>query len=141
MKETPEARSRIMRAVKSSDTVPELIVRRMVHALGYRFRLHRKDLPGKPDLTFPRLRRVIFVHGCFWHGHPCARGCRIPVNNREYWTTKIGRNRKRDERVRKALRALGWGYLSIWECQLNKPAAALKIIARFLDRAAIGNLP
>ena len=89
-------RSATMRAVKGKDTKPELLVRRLVHGMGYRYRLHRKDLPGKPDLTFAGRRRVIFVHGCFWHGHDCARGARVQKNNRDYWLGKIGRNRGRD---------------------------------------------
>src|SRR5205814_5907334 len=95
-KETPEQRSRIMRAVKGRDTAPEMTVRRIVHGMGYRYRLHRKDLPGKPDLVFPRDHKVIFVHGCFWHGHDCQRGARAPKMNADYWSTKIARNRNRD---------------------------------------------
>ena len=91
--ETPEVRRRTMQAVKSENTGPELAVRRLAHRMGYRFRLHRKDLPGKPDLVFPRLRKAVFVHGCFWHGHDCARGARVPVQNSAYWTKKIAGNR------------------------------------------------
>src|SRR4051812_31186267 len=108
MKETAEQRSRIMRAVKASDTAPEMTVRRMAHRLGYRFRLHRKDLPGKPDLVFPRLRKVIFVNGCFWHGHNCARGARAPKSNAEYWRSKIARNSARDTVNLIALKKAGW---------------------------------
>ncbi len=107
MKETPEERSRIMRAVKGTNTGPEMIVRRLAHGMGYRFRLHRQDLPGKPDLVFPRLKKIIFVHGCFWHGHDCARGARVPLRNRAYWLRKIAKNRTRDEASRRALSALG----------------------------------
>src|SRR5215467_11698981 len=96
MKPPSEARSRIMRAVKSRDTKPELIIRSLAHRMGYRFRLYRKDLPGCPDLVFPRLRKVVFVHGCFWHGHDCGRGARIPKANAEYWRSKIARNSARD---------------------------------------------
>src|SRR4249920_1604267 len=106
--ESPEVRRRTMQAVKSKDTAPELLVRSLAHRMGYRFRLHRKDLPGKPDLVFPGRRKAIFVHGCFWHGHDCARGARVPKNNRDYWVTKVGRNVARDERSREALTALGW---------------------------------
>lgn len=120
MDHTPsEARSRIMRAVKSQDTTPEIIVRRMVHALGKRYRLHRNDLPGKPDLVFPGLRKIIFVHGCFWHGHECKRGDRKPKNNAEYWLHKIGRNKERDIEEQKMLSAMGWDVLIIWECELK----------------------
>jgi DNA mismatch endonuclease, patch repair protein len=133
MKETPEERSRIMRAVKSSDTRPEIAVRRIAHRLGYRFRLHRKDLPGKPDLVFPRRRKVVFVHGCFWHSHDCARGRRIPRNNAEYWRAKIGRNGVRDTANMVALRALGWRAAVVWECELRKPSRVAKRLARFLN--------
>ncbi|RXH56719.1 very short patch repair endonuclease [Granulicella sibirica] len=115
---TPQ-RSAIMRAVKAKDTAPEIQVRRFVHALGYRYRLHRKDLPGKPDMVFPKQRKVIFVHGCFWHGHSCKRGDRTPQTNREYWEAKIDRNRKRDSEHHKALESLGWQTLVVWECQLR----------------------
>lgn len=118
MEESPsEARSRTMRAVKSRDTTPEMIVRRMAHAMGKRYRLHRDDLPGKPDLTFPGSRKIIFVHGCFWHGHDCKRGARQPKTNAEYWIQKIRRNKERDERAQESLRAMGWEVLIIWECQ------------------------
>jgi DNA mismatch endonuclease (patch repair protein) len=102
--------------VKSRDTTPEMIVRRLVHALGYRYRLHVRSLPGAPDLVFPRLRKVIFVSGCFWHMHSCGR-CRIPTARRGYWTKKLERNRARDKRVQRALRRAGWGVLVVWECQ------------------------
>jgi len=117
--ETAEQRSAVMRAVKSRDTKPEMIVRRAAHALGYRFRLHRKDLPGSPDLVFPSRKKAIFVHGCFWHGHDCTRGARMPKANAEYWTTKIGRNVTRDARVRGELASLDWETLTIWECELK----------------------
>jgi DNA mismatch endonuclease (patch repair protein) len=109
-------RSRIMAAVKSRDTTPELIVRRLAHALGYRYRLHVRSLPGAPDLVFPRLDKVIFVSGCFWHRHTCGR-CRIPATRRAYWLAKIDRNAARDQRVQRALRRLGWGVMVVWECQ------------------------
>jgi len=118
-KKTEMARSAIMRSVKSKDTKPEMAVRRFVHGLGYRFRLHRKSLPGTPDLVFPRLRKVVFVNGCFWHGHDCPRGARIPKNNRDYWIAKIARNRERDKLNRKLLLAEGWGVYIVWECQIN----------------------
>ena len=103
--ETPEVRRRTMQAVKSENTGPELAVRCLAHRMGYRFRLHRKDLPGKPDLVFPRLHKAVFVHGCFWHGHDCARGARVPVQNRAYWTKKIAGNKGRDKDVQAALTA------------------------------------
>lgn len=132
MKETAEQRSRIMRAVKGADTAPEMMVRRVAHELGYRFRLHRADLPGKPDLVFPRLRKVVFVHGCFWHGHDCARGARPPKANAEYWRLKISRNSLRDAGHMAALRDKGWRAAVIWECELKEPWRVRRRLARFL---------
>jgi len=134
MKETPELRSRIMRAVKGSDTAPEMTVRRLAHRMGYRFRLHRKDLPGKPDIVFPRLHKVVFVNGCFWHGHDCARGARVPKGNREYWLTKIGRNRERDRAARTALTRSGWKVAVFWECELNDQERLRRRLRGFLAR-------
>lgn len=121
-----------MRAVKSRDTKPEMIVRRIVHAMGKRYRLHRDDLPGKPDLTFPRLRKIIFVHGCFWHGHNCKRGARQPKTNVDYWHQKISRNRKRDVDHQKKLYEMGWNVLVIWECELKDTQRLAEIIKSFL---------
>ncbi|MGC1782069.1 MAG: very short patch repair endonuclease [Acidobacteriaceae bacterium] len=132
MKENLETRSRIMRAVKGKDTKPELVVRHLAYAMGYRYRLHRKDLPGKPDLVFPKLRKVIFVHGCFWHGHNCARGSRIPVQNREYWLEKIGRNRERDHGTIAALTELGWKITVLWECEVKDQMRLRRILSQFL---------
>lgn len=125
-------RSRIMRAVKDRDTAPEMIVRRLVHSMGYRYRLYRKDLPGKPDLTFQSHHKVIFVHGCFWHGHNCKRGARVPKTNREYWETKIARNMIRDSQTCKDLNAIGWKVLVIWECQLNDAILLRRILDDYL---------
>jgi len=120
---SPEKRSSVMRQVKAKGTAPELAVRRLLTAMGLRYRLHRKDLPGAPDIVLPGRKTAIFVHGCFWHGHDCARGARIPKQNRDYWTQKIGRNRARDERAQAELAAKGWTPLIIWECELkNEPA-------------------
>src|SRR3954454_1654398 len=105
-----------MAAVKSKNTSPELEVRRLVHALGYRFRLHISSLPGTPDLVFPRLRKIINVSGCFWHMHTCGR-CRIPTTRRRYWITKLQRNAVRDKRNARQLRRLGWSVLTVWECR------------------------
>jgi len=134
MKETAEQRSRIMRAVKGADTAPELAVRRLAHSMGYRFRLHRNDLPGKPDLTFPRLRKVIFVNGCFWHGHDCARGARVPVQNRQYWTRKVARNVERDMSAQSALQRLGWKSLVVWECEIKDHDRLRRALRRFLGK-------
>lgn len=113
-------RSAVMRRVKGKDTRPEMQVRRLLHAAGYRYRLHRRDLPGTPDLAFPGRRKAIFVHGCFWHGHDCRRGARQPKTNAEYWRAKIARNRERDAQNRAALAGLGWGSLTVWECELKQ---------------------
>lgn len=121
----PEKRSAVMRRVKGRDTTPELTVRRMLTKLGARYRLHRKDLPGAPDVAMPGRRLAIFVHGCFWHGHDCARGARVPKQNRDYWLSKVDRNRARDACNLDALEAMGWRAEVIWECEL-KDAAVLK---------------
>jgi DNA mismatch endonuclease (patch repair protein) len=101
--------------------------------MGFRFRLHRKDLPGKPDLTFPRLHKVIFVHGCFWHGHNCARGARVPMHNRDYWKQKIARNVLRDKAIQCELKRLGWKAMIIWECELRDLRRTGARIKRFLS--------
>lgn len=132
MNETAESRSRTMRAVKGRDTQPELIVRRLTHLMGFRFRLCRKDLPGCPDLVFPRLHKVIFINGCFWHGHTCPRGRRIPKSNKEYWLKKILKNRERDQKALKLLVATGWKPLVIWECEMSDESDLRNLIRRFL---------
>ena len=110
-------RSAIMRAVKSKDTTPEMTVRKMVHGMGYRYALHRRDMPGKPDLVFPSRKKIIFVNGCFWHGHNCPRGARLPKANAEYWSAKIGRNVERDAAALAQLQSSEWEVLTIWECE------------------------
>lgn len=122
-----------MRAVKSRDTKPEMLVRRTVHGMGYRYRLHRKDLPGKPDLVFPKHRKAIFVHGCFWHGHDCSRGARIPKSNRSYWQKKIGRNKDRDAKSLSEMARQGWSVLTVWECQMRDEPALHSRLRRFLE--------
>jgi DNA mismatch endonuclease (patch repair protein) len=126
----PDKRSAVMRRVKGKDTAPELVVRKALTRLGARYRLHRKDLPGNPDMVLPGRRLALFVHGCFWHGHDCARGARVPKQNRDYWLAKVGRNRDRDALNREKLAALGWRVETIWECEL-KDAGALD--ARLAD--------
>lgn len=131
--ESPEVRRRTMQAVKSKNTAPELLVRSLAHRMGYRFRLHRKDLPGKPDLVFPGRRKAIFVHGCFWHGHDCARGARVPKSNRDYWTKKIARNKERDRAACAALAHSGWTYLILWECNLGNEKWLRAQVQKFLN--------
>jgi DNA mismatch endonuclease, patch repair protein len=131
--ESPEVRRRTMQAVKSKDTCIEMHVRRLLHAQGYRYRLHRADLPGCPDLVFRSRRKVIFIHGCFWHGHQCARGKRVPKTNTDYWTAKISRNSARDAATRDRLKGLGWKASIVWECELAKhTGAVLRKLSRFL---------
>jgi DNA mismatch endonuclease (patch repair protein) len=122
-------RSAVMRRIKGRDTAPELKVRRALRALGAGYRLHRADLPGKPDIVMPGRKLAVFVHGCYWHGHDCARGSRVPKDNRDYWIGKVERNRARDATSREALAALGWRVETIWECEL-KDAAALEVRLR-----------
>jgi DNA mismatch endonuclease (patch repair protein) len=130
----PEARSRLMRAVRTKDTTPELRVRGLVHRLGYRFRLHRRDLAGTPDLVLPRLRLAIFVHGCFWHGHRRCKMGRLPKSRLEYWGPKIAANAARDTRKVRALRRGGWSVLTIWECATKDEGRLEKTIRAALRR-------
>ena len=125
-----------MRAVKSRGTAPELKVRRAAHALGLRFRLGRSDLPGKPDLVFPSRRIALFVHGCFWHGHDCARGARMPHTNRTYWQAKIARNMERDAASLASLRKLDWKPAVIWECETKDAARLARLITRRVGKPA-----
>lgn len=133
MNETSESRSRIMRAVKGRDTSLEMTIRRLVYSMGYRYRLHRKDLPGKPDLVFAGRRKALFIHGCFWHGHDCKRGARVPKTNVDYWQKKIARNKTRDSANEAALQAQGWRVLVIWECQIKDGVALKQLLLSFLD--------
>lgn len=127
----PAARSRLMAKIGPKNTAPELAVRRAAHAAGFRFRLHRRDLPGTPDLVFPRFRAAIFVHGCFWHGHGCAKG-RLPKSREDYWVPKIEANRTRDAAKAAALEAAGWRVLTIWQCEIGDPSSLAGRIAAFL---------
>jgi DNA mismatch endonuclease (patch repair protein) len=131
---TPEARSLQMSLVRSKDTKPELKARRLIHRLGFRYRLHRAELPGKPDLVFSSRRKVIFVHGCFWHGHNCKLG-RMPKSNLDYWRNKIAANMARDRKTLLSLRELGWKCLTVWECNLNDEDSLAERIRRFLESA------
>ena len=131
---TPEKRRAIMRTIRDKDTRPEMIVRGLTHAMGYRYRLHQRDLPGRPDLVFASRGKVIFVHGCFWHGHAACKEGRLPKSNLGSWSSKIQRNRDRDKRAERKLGALGWGVLTIWECQIKNQQVLSRRIQQFLNR-------
>jgi DNA mismatch endonuclease (patch repair protein) len=117
---TPEQRSRNMSRIHGRDTQPEIVVRRLLHGMGFRYRLHVKDLPGKPDLVFPRAKAVLFVHGCFWHMHRCKYGKPAPATNKKFWADKRQSNVARDKRNRRLLRNAGWTVFEIWECQTRQ---------------------
>lgn len=134
----PEKRSAVMRQVKGRNTTPEMKVRRALTKLGARYRLHRKDLPGNPDIVMPGRKLAFFVHGCFWHGHDCARGARVPKQNRDYWVAKVGRNVVRDARSAEALAALGWRVETIWECDLKDAQALDARLSGLLSRSSHG---
>jgi DNA mismatch endonuclease (patch repair protein) len=122
-----------MALVRAKDTKPELLVRRLVHGMGYRYRLHRRDLPGTPDLVFPGRGKVIFMHGCFWHRHTGCALARLPKSRGDFWLPKLTANAARDARNVRALRRLGWRVMTIWECQLGDTAKLASRIRRFLD--------
>lgn len=122
-----------MARVKSKNTAPELAVRRLLHGLGYRFRLHRKDLPGTPDIVFPKYQKVIFVNGCFWHGHGCSQG-RAPKSRENYWGPKLSMNRERDERKIEALDRAGWASLTVWQCEIQDEESLARRLREFLVR-------
>lgn len=126
-------RSTVMRRVKSRDTSPELKLRKRLWSMGYRYRLHRADLPGKPDICFVGRRVAIFVHGCFWHGHDCKRGARVPKTNTDYWLRKIARNRERDAQHCAELTSMGWRVLTIWECELYDLDAVIERVVALLE--------
>jgi DNA mismatch endonuclease (patch repair protein) len=130
---SPEKRSRNMSRIKGRDTQPEKAVRSLLHGMGFRFRLHVKELPGKPDIVLPRHKSVIFVHGCFWHGHPGCRRASIPATRTEFWTAKINGNRQRDEQTLAALEKLGYRCLVVWQCQLRDKAELRRRLAAFLN--------
>lgn len=128
-----ERRSENMRRITSKDTAPELLIRRLLHRAGFRYRLHSRNLPGKPDLAFPKLRKAIFVHGCFWHLHKNCNEGRIPLSRRDYWQPKLLRNVERDREHLRALRELGWRTLCIWECEIKDPDRAFGRLFSFLN--------
>ena len=124
-----------MARVKSKGMKPEMKVRRLLHGLGYRYRLHRPDLPGQPDLVFPSRRKVVFVNGCFWHNHSGCPRVRVPTANRNYWLSKLGRNKKRDERNIGLLERGGWAVMTVWECQLRDIDTVTEQLIDFIENA------
>ena len=126
------ATRRRMQAVRGRDTAPEMRVRSILHALGYRYRLYRKDLPGTPDIVLPRYRKIVLVHGCFWHGHEHCKRAKLPINNAETWRAKIEGNRIRDVKNVAALRELGWDVLIVWECEVRGCAQLADRLREFL---------
>lgn len=127
-----EKRSWIMSRVKGRDTKPEMLVRSLVHRMGFRFRIHRRDLPGKPDIVLPRHGKVIFVHGCFWHGHKRCPRSKRPATSKSFWNKKLDANIERDKRFRKELRWMGWKLLVVWQCETHNPEKLLVKLERFL---------
>jgi DNA mismatch endonuclease, patch repair protein len=130
---TPEQRSRNMAAIRGKDTKPEIVVRTALHALGYRFRLHRRDLPGTPDIVLPKYRTVIFVHGCFWHSHDCRYGRVTPSTRSEFWSDKRAGTVERDQRKIRVLEAEGWQVLTIWECETREPGTVDRLLCERLN--------
>ncbi|MDP9010488.1 MAG: very short patch repair endonuclease [Pseudomonadota bacterium] len=128
---SPERRSALMARIRGKDTAPEMLVRGLVHSLGFRYRLHSKDLPGSPDLVFKGRKKAIFVHGCFWHRHRCPRGT-VPSTRMHFWLSKLEGNRLRDVRAQNELRRLGWSCLVVWECELKNLDRISARISRFL---------
>ena len=127
-----EKRSRLMARVRQRDTKPEIAVRRAAHAMGFRFRLQRRDLPGTPDLVFPRLKKALFVHGCFWHSHPGCKWATVPKTRTDYWDAKLAANRERDSRVERAVAELGWEVGVVWECDTRNPSLLVLRLREFL---------
>jgi DNA mismatch endonuclease (patch repair protein) len=134
---TPAERSERMAKIRGQNTKPELHVRRALHAAGFRFRLHRKDLPGRPDLVLPKYGSVVFVHGCFWHAHHCQKG-RIPATRSEFWREKFEGNKKRDASNVRELRAMGWRVLHVWECELTAPGTRERTLNNLANKLRRG---
>ena len=128
-----QKRSWIMSRVKGRDTKPEILVRSLVHRMGFRFRLHRPDLPGKPDIVLPRHGKVIFIHGCFWHGHKRCSKSKRPNSNNDFWNRKLNGNIKRDRQFHRELKRMGWNVLVVWECETRKPNELLRKLRRYLN--------
>lgn len=133
---TAKRRSWNMSRIRGKDTSPELIVRRLLHRMGYRFRLHVKDLPGKPDIVLPKYKTVIFVHGCFWHRHKGCKNCTTPTNRREWWLAKLNGNAARDKVHQRALRKLGWRSITVWECQAERETRMERLARKLADLVA-----
>ncbi len=131
---SPSERSERMSRVRNKDSKAELRVRSIVHGMGYRFRLHGRDLPGRPDLVFRSKRKAIFVHGCFWHRHDGCKLARIPKSKQDFWRPKLEGNKKRDLDVQRELNEMGWNYLVIWECKLREEDELRESVREFLDR-------
>lgn len=134
---SPSRRSENMRAIRAKNTTPEMVVRRLVYSLGFRYRLHGAHLPGKPDLVFSGLKKVIFIHGCFWHSHARCKEAHVPKTRQDYWAPKLNRNKTRDVENRRKLRVMGWDVLVLWECQLAQVARTTARIMEFLVRGAV----
>lgn len=135
---TPAKRSAIMAVVRNKDTGPELQVRRLLHGLGYRYRLHRRDLPGRPDIVLPKYHKVIFVHGCFWHRHADCPRSRLPKTRRDWWRAKLEKNAQRDETVVATLKCRGWGALVIWQCEISDQEELERKLTEFLHNGGEG---
>lgn len=133
---TKQQRKQCMSAVRNKDTKPEIVVRKLVHSLGYRYRLHGSNLPGKPDLVLTSKRKVIFVHGCFWHRHSCKKGRSMPLTQKEFWREKLDNNKVRDRRDRRKLKELGWQTMIVWECETRNIEKLTKKLKRFLIPSA-----
>jgi DNA mismatch endonuclease (patch repair protein) len=129
---SPEKRSQIMSAIKGKDTKPEIRVRKLLHAMGYRFRLHEKYLPGKPDIVLPKYKKVVFVHGCFWHGHKGCKRATTPKTRTDFWRDKIDKNKERDRKCVRRLRAEGYGALTVWECEMKNLDKLSNRLERYL---------
>ncbi len=123
-----------MAAIRSKNTKPEIVVRRLLHAMGYRYRLNDHRLPGRPDIVFQKRKTLIWIHGCFWHGHRCPRGARIPKSNAEYWGKKLARNKERDAANLTAASEAGWKALVVWECEIRDPEKLRNTFAQFLGK-------
>lgn len=129
---SPGKRSAIMSRIAGRNTAPEILVRRLLHSLGFRFRLYREDLPGKPDIVLPRHRKIVLIHGCFWHSHPGCHRAALPTTNVNFWQKKIAGNQARDRQTRRELSKLGWRVLVLWQCQLKNEAVLRRRLLRFL---------